>query len=75
MTARDIIKQNVHLFINKYDIRYGRKTGKLKFFKVTYRDHKTMHNGYRYTANDVDVWIKNIRPNFHEMVARLLGEK
>jgi hypothetical protein len=53
MTARSIIKQYAKLFINKYDIRYGRKTGKLKFFKVTYRDHKTLHNGYRYTNDDV----------------------
>jgi hypothetical protein len=58
MTASDIIKQNVGLYINKYDIRYGRKTGKLKFFMVTYRDHKTMHNGYRYTNDDVQQWLK-----------------
>jgi hypothetical protein len=58
MTARSIIKQYTNLFINKYDIRYGRKTGKLKFFKVTYRDHKTTHNGYRYTESDVQQWLK-----------------
>jgi hypothetical protein len=58
MTSRSIIKQYAHLFINKYDIRYGRKTGKLKFFKVTYRDHKIMHNGYRYLNDDVQQWLK-----------------
>jgi hypothetical protein len=58
MTARDIIKQNVGLFINKYDIRYGRKTGKLKYYVVTYCDHKTLHNGYRYTSDDVQQWLK-----------------
>lgn len=58
MTARDIIIQNVGLYINKYDIRYGRKTGTLKFSKVTYCDHKTLHNGYRYTNDNVQQWLK-----------------
>jgi hypothetical protein len=58
MTARSIIKQNVGLFINKYDIRYGRKTGKLKYNVVTYYDHKTLHSGYRYTNDDVQQWLK-----------------
>lgn len=58
MTARSIIKQYAKLFINKYDLRYGRKTGTLKFFRVTYRDHKTLHNGYRYSNDDVQQWLK-----------------
>jgi hypothetical protein len=58
MTARNIMQKYIHLYINKYDIRYGRKTGKLKFSTVTYRDHKTMHNGYGYTNGDVQQWLK-----------------
>ncbi len=59
MTSRQIIKKYRNLYLNKYDLRYGRKTGTLIFEIVTVNHYKNcLHESYRYTEANVERWLK-----------------
>lgn len=74
MNGRQIISRNHRLFLNKDDLRYGRKTGTLKYSVITRHYSGHDHKSFVYDPLDVEKFILCCRPDLHNWVARHMGD-